>query len=97
MDRPIRREHRWDTGAIITSLPDSLMVPPSPGLLRPNTGDELRLQLLGIQACRGGSEDAERFVRSLRWFAEREISAGKPVAGAGEDSRERPAPGVRSG
>jgi hypothetical protein len=28
IDRPIRREHRWDTGAIILSLPESLIVQP---------------------------------------------------------------------
>ena len=35
IDRPIRREHRWDTGAIILSLPESLIVQPRPGNLRP--------------------------------------------------------------
>ena len=72
IDRPVRREHRWDTGAIIVSLPESLIVQPRPGNLRPIASDELRLRLLGVKACDGSSDDTERFVRTLRWLAERE-------------------------
>jgi hypothetical protein len=64
IDRPIRREHRWDTGAIILGLPGSLIVPPHPGHIRPNERDELRLRLLGIQACDGSADDTERFIRT---------------------------------
>jgi hypothetical protein len=74
IDRPIRREHRWDTAAIVLSLPESMIVPPRPGKLRPIERDELRLHLLGIEACRGGTEDTARLVRLLRWMAEREMA-----------------------
>lgn len=84
IDRPIRREHRWDTGAIILSLPASLIVQPRPGNLRPITSDELRLRLLGIQACAGGSDDTKLFVRMLRWLAERE-EIYEPPAGSDEE------------
>lgn len=84
IDRPIRREHRWDTGAIILSLPASLIVQPRPGNLRPIASDELRLRLLGIQACDGSAEDTERFVRTLRWLAEREETY-EPPAGSGDE------------
>src|SRR5579859_2510358 len=62
IDWPIRRERRWDTGAIILSLPESLIVEPRPGHLRPIERDELRLRLLGIQACEGSSDETARFV-----------------------------------
>jgi hypothetical protein len=79
IDRPIRRQYSWDTGAIILGLPQSMIVPPRQGL-RPIASDELRLRLLGIQACDGGSDDTKRFVRTLRWLAERE-EAYEPPAG----------------
>jgi hypothetical protein len=63
-------------------------VPPRPGHLRPIESDELRLRLLSIQACRGGSEDTERFVRLLRWLAERE-TAYEPPPGSGADEMSR--------
>lgn len=74
IDRPLRREHGIDTAAIVLSLPEPLIVPPRPGNLRPIAGDELRLRLLGIQACQGGPDDTERFVRLLRWFAQQEMA-----------------------
>src|SRR5260370_21602988 len=46
IDRPLRREHGIDTAAIILALPESLIVPPRPGNLRPPAGDELQLRLL---------------------------------------------------
>ena len=64
IDRPIRRKHRWDTGAIILGLPASLIVQPRPGNLRPIATDELRLCLLGIQVCDGSADD----VRSRSGF-----------------------------
>lgn len=84
VDRPVRREHHWDTGAIILDLPESLIVQPRPGHLRPIASDELRLRLLGIRACDGGSDDTNRFVRTLRWLAERE-EAYEPPAGRGDE------------
>lgn len=84
IDRPVRREHRWDTGAIILSLPESLIVQPRPGNLRPIASDELRLRLLGVKACDGSSDDTERFVRTLGWLAERE-EAYEPPAGSGDE------------
>src|SRR6185437_16607483 len=83
IDRPIRRQHRWDTGPIILSLPESLIVPPRQGM-PPITSDELRLRLLGIQACSGSSDDTERFVQTLRWLAEREETY-EPPAGSGDE------------
>jgi len=85
IDRPIRREHRWDTGAIILSLPESLIVQPRPGNLRPIASDGLRLRLLGVKACDGSSDDTERFVRTLHWLAGRE-EAYEPPAGSGDES-----------
>jgi len=73
IDRPLRRERGVDTAAIVLTLPDSLLVPPRPGNLRPVADDELRLRLLGIRACEGGSGDTERFVRLLRWLAQQEM------------------------
>jgi hypothetical protein len=55
-------------------LPESFIVQPQLGKMRPGADDQLRLRLLGIQACQGGSEDTERFVRLLRWFAEQEMA-----------------------
>jgi len=83
IDRPLRREHGLDTAAIFLSLPDSLAVGPRPGGLRPIANDELRLRLPGIQACAGGDVDTERFVRLLRWLAQKEVEyapeAGDPT------------------
>jgi hypothetical protein len=68
----------------VQSLPESVIVPPRQGL-RPVRNDELRLRLLGIEACKGGgSEDTARFVRLLRWLAERE-EAYEPPADSDED------------
>lgn len=83
IDRPIRRARKWDTAAIVQSLPKSVIVSPRQGL-RPVRDDELRLRLLGIEACKGGSEDTARFVRLLRWLAERE-EAYEPPADSDED------------
>jgi hypothetical protein len=44
----------------------------------PIASDELRLRLLGVQACDGSSDDTERFVRTLRWLAEREETYEPP-------------------
>jgi hypothetical protein len=77
IDRPIRRQHRRDTGPIILSLPESLIVPPRQGM-PPIASDVLRLRLLGIQACSGSSDDTERFVQTLRWLAEREETYEPP-------------------
>lgn len=83
IDRPIRHAHQWDTGAIVQSLPESVIVPPRQGL-RPVRDDELRLRLLGIEACKGGPEDTAQFVRLLRWLSEREETY-EPPAGSDED------------
>jgi hypothetical protein len=47
IDRPIRRAYKWNTAAIVQSLPDSVIIPPRQGL-PPIASDELRLTLLGI-------------------------------------------------
>lgn len=83
IDRPLRRARKWDTAAIVQSLPESAIVPPRQGL-RPVRDDELRLRLLGIEACEGGPEDTARFVLLLRWLAERE-EAYEPPADSDED------------
>lgn len=83
IDRPLRRKHGIDTAAMIVSMPEALMVPPRPGKLRPVAADELRLTLLGIARCQGGSDDIERFVRLLRWLAEQEM-AYEPEPGSSE-------------
>lgn len=50
IDRPpLRRERGLDTGAIIPSLPDSLIVQPRAGNVRPSAEDELRPLLPAIQ------------------------------------------------
>jgi hypothetical protein len=74
IDRPLRREHGIDAAALVITLPESLIVQPRPGNLRPVAADELRLRLLGIHACQGGSDDTERFVRLLRWLAQQEMA-----------------------
>lgn len=73
IDRPLRRAHKWNIAAIVQSLPEAVIVPPRQGL-QPGASDELRLRLVGIEACEGGSEDAARFARLLHWLAEREES-----------------------
>ena len=83
IDRPLRRARRWDSAAIVQSLPESVIVPPRHGL-RPVRDDELRLHLLGVEACEGGPEDTARLVRLLRWFAELE-EAYEPPADSDED------------
>jgi hypothetical protein len=80
IDRPIRRAHGWDTAAIVQSLPESVIVASQHGRRRPIADDELRLRLLGFLAVRGSSSDTERFVRLLRWLAEREM-AYEPTPG----------------
>ena len=87
IDRPIRREHGWDTAAIVLSLPESMIVHPRQGL-RPIASDELRLRLLGILSCRGSSDDTDRFVRLLRYLAEREMTY-EPEAGIEDDAMPR--------
>jgi hypothetical protein len=79
----LRREHGIDTAALVLTLPESLIVQPRPGNLRPVANDELRLRLLGIHACQGGSDDTERFVRLLRWLAQQEM-AYEPDPDSGE-------------
>jgi len=83
IDRPIRREHHWDTGPIILSLPESLIVPPRQAM-PPIADDELRLRLLGVHTCDGSSDDTERFVQALRWLAEREETY-EPPPGSGDE------------
>ncbi len=73
IDRPLRRDHEIDTAAIILTLPESVIVPPRPGNIRPVADDEMQLRLLGIHACQGGSDDTERFVRMLRWLVQQEM------------------------
>jgi len=72
IDRPLRRTHGLNTRTVIQSLPDLLIVKPRP-VTWFAADDEVRLRLPGIQACQGGSEDTERFVRLLRWLAETEM------------------------
>jgi hypothetical protein len=83
IDRPLRRKYGIDTAGIVLTLPESHLVPPRPGNIRPVANDELRLRLLGIHACQGGSDDTERFVRLLRWLAQQEM-AYEPDPGTGE-------------
>lgn len=80
IDRPIRRTHKWNTAAIVQSLPDSVIVPPRHGL-RPVADDELRLRLLGIEQCTGGPEETAQFARVLRLLAEREEAYEPPPGG----------------
>lgn len=75
IDRPLRRTTGIDPGAVVQSIPDSLLITARPGNLRPIAGDELRLTIRGISVCDGGQEDADVFLRLLRWFAQREIEA----------------------
>jgi hypothetical protein len=72
IDRPIRREHGWDTADIVQQLPASVLVRPR-GNFRPVPQDELRLTLEGIAACRGSEQDTARFVQTLRWLAQQEV------------------------
>jgi len=78
IDRPIRRDHGWNTAGIVLSLPESLIVAPRQGM-PPIPTDELRLRLQGIMQCKGGSRDTRPFVELLRWFAEKEASYVPPT------------------
>ena len=82
IDRPYRRTHGLDTQAVLLSLPDSLIIKPRSGMwFRPD--DELRLRLPGVHVCEGGAEDTDRFVRLLRWLAQREMTF-EPESGSTE-------------
>ncbi|HEX4704121.1 MAG TPA: hypothetical protein VH352_18485 [Pseudonocardiaceae bacterium] len=72
IDRPLRRKHGLDTRAVIQLLPGSLIVKPLPATWFA-AEDKLRLRLPGIHVCDGGREDTERFVRLLRWLAQKEV------------------------
>jgi hypothetical protein len=73
IDRPIRQDHGWSTVNVVLRLPESMIVPPRQGM-PPVPTDELRLRLLGVAQCRGGSQDARAFVEVLRWLAEKEAA-----------------------
>ena len=78
IDRPIRREHNWDTAAIVQSVPESVLVRSWHGN-RPIAGDKLCLCLLGFTVVLGSSDDTERFTRTLRWLAQREMEYEPPL------------------
>jgi hypothetical protein len=86
IDRPLRREHGINTRITFNSLPDSLVVKPRQHM-GPTDTDELTLRLSGIEACEGGRADTERFVRVVRWFAEREMAFVPPPGGDQEMPR----------
>jgi hypothetical protein len=77
VDRSLRREHGLNTCAVFSSLPGSLVVKPRQHM-GPADTDDLILRLPGIEACQGGSEDTDRFVRLLRWLAEQEMAFTPP-------------------
>jgi hypothetical protein len=81
IDRPLRRTSSIDVGAIVQSIPNSLLITARPGNLRPIASDELRLTIRGISRCDAGQEDAACFFRLLRWFAQREIEADPSEGG----------------
>lgn len=81
IDRPLRRAHSLDTRTVVQSLPDSMVVKPRPATWFA-AKDELRLRLPGIYACQGGREDTERFVRLLRWLADKEMEFEQERGGA---------------
>ena len=83
VDRPLRRSHGLDTGSAIQSIPEALLIRSQPGNYRPNPADQVRLTLLGIAACAGSEDDIDRFVRLLRWLAQRELEY-EPTAGTTE-------------
>jgi hypothetical protein len=84
IDRPIRRAHGWDTAAIVQSLPESVIVQPRHGNLRPVANDQLRLRLRGFLSVRDSTDDTERFVQLLRWLAGREMEY-EPPAGSDDE------------
>lgn len=81
VDRPLRRTAGLDTGAVVQAIPESLLLRPRPGNFRPGPNDPLRLTIPGIAACDGSSDDTDRFVRLLRWLAQKEV---EHVPAAGE-------------
>lgn len=82
IDRSMRRARGLDISSVVRSLPDSLIHKP---LLLPriDADDKLSLYLSGVQLCEGGSEDTERFLRLVRWIAQKEIDF-EPMPGRGE-------------
>lgn len=83
VDRPLRRAQGMDTGAVVQSIPESLLLRPRPGNYRRNPDDLLRLTVRGIAACDGSGDDIDRFVRLLRWLAQKEVEY-EPAPGAAE-------------
>jgi hypothetical protein len=79
VDRPLRRERRIDTGAVLQGIPERLLLRSRPGNYRPLSDDQLRLTIRGIAACNGSGDDIEHFVRLLRWLARLEVEF-EPVA-----------------
>jgi hypothetical protein len=84
IDRPRRREYGVGTAAAVQSLPESMIVPPRPGGHPPIASDELRLRLLGVAQCAGGSRDTRPFVEVLHWLGEKE-AAHEPQPGSEAD------------
>ena len=60
IDLQMRRQHRWDTAAIVRGVPGHLLVSPRPGNLPPIESDTLRLRLAGLEVCNGASTHATR-------------------------------------
>lgn len=83
IDRPLRRDYKWNTASIVLSLPESLIVPPRQGM-PPIPSDELRLRLQGVAQCTGGERDTRPFVEVLRWLADKE-AAYEPQPGGDAD------------
>jgi hypothetical protein len=78
IDRQMRRQYGWDTAVIVLGVPEHLLVSPRPGHLPPIESDTLRLRLAGLEVCNGTSDDADHFVRTLRWLAQREEDFDPP-------------------
>lgn len=74
IDRPLRRALGIDAGAVLNTLPQSLVHPAGAGKGTPPPNAQIRLTLLGISRCPLGDVDVDRFVKLLPHLARLEAS-----------------------
>lgn len=69
----LKRRDGSDTAAVLRNLPEGLLVRSQ---IRPDPfpDDEIKLTISGVARCEGGKEDAEAFVRAVRWCARQEMT-----------------------
>lgn len=78
IDRLLRRAG-LDPLEILRTMPEALLWGYRPGRPQPMPQDKIGIRVQGIVLCDGGAEDVNRFLRLLRWFAEKELNFDTPA------------------